>query len=498
MYLEAHALLLCATVLLFTVTPWTIPEADAQSLPSGWKVIDIGSPPAPGSATFVSPTFTVMSKGFDVNRYADQFTFAYRAISGDFAITARLKTLPNVDPWAQAGVMLRKSLDADAGHVFVFGAPGNGVVVRARKTKAAGTFQTLTGAATVPVWLKLERRSSVVTAFRSTDGKSWTRCRRYTLSLATDLLVGLAVASHSRTLGLTAAFDGVKVASPNVPPAVSLTSPANGSSYTSPASVAFGGDGIRHGRDDREGGLLRRHDPRGHGHDEPVCPHVDRAWSPAPTSSRRSRPTTQERQRRRRRGRSRSQADCGHRRANVAPTVSMTSPSNGASFVAGASVTFAATASDTDGTIQKVQFYLGTTLVATDTTSPYSTTWPAVVGSHSVSAVATDNQGAVTVSAWRDFTVTATALPGKAIFKPASPADAVNYYVFEIFAAGANPSVAAPIATQNIGVPPVVAGESSADVRATIVALAPGNYIATVAAMTSEGKLRSNTFAFTR
>jgi hypothetical protein len=30
------------------------------------------------------------------------------------------------------------------------------------------------------------------------------------------------------------------------------------------------------------------------------------------------------------------------------------------------------------------------------------------------------------------------------------------------------------------------------------VALAPGNYVATVAAMTSEGKLRSNTFAFTR
>ena len=176
----------------------------------------------------------------------------------------------------------------------------------------------------------------------------------------------------------------------------------------------------------------------------------------------------------------------------------MTSPSNGASFVAGASVTFAATAADTDGTIQKVQFYLGTTLIATDTTSPYSTTWPAVVGSHSVNAVATDNQGAVTSSAWRDFTVTATALPGTAKFIPASPADAVDYYVFEIFAAGANPNVAAPIATQIIGLPPVVAGECSADVRATIVALAPGNYIATVAAMTSGGKLRSNTFAFTR
>ncbi len=121
-----------------------------------------------------------------------------------------------------------------------------------------------------------------------------------------------------------------------------------------------------------------------------------------------------------------------------------------------------------------------------------------VVGSHSVNAVATDNQGAVTSSAWRDFTVTATALPGTAIFKRASPADAVDYYVFEIFAAGADPNAAAPIATQIIGLPPVVAGECSADVRATIVALTPGSYIATVAAMTSDGKLRSNTFAFSR
>jgi len=58
--------------------------------------------------------------------------------------------------------------------------------------------------------------------------------------------------------------------------------------------------------------------------------------------------------------------------------------------------------------------------------------------------------------------------------------------------------VAAPIATQNIGLPTVVNGECSADVRATILGLAPGNYIATVASMGSNGKLLSNAFTFTR
>ena len=222
-----------------------IPGAAAQSLPSGWSVVDIGGPASPGSATFVSSAFTVTSRGFDVNGVADQFTFAYRQIRGDMTIIARLKTLPNVDPWAQAGLMIRRDLSADSKHVFVFGTPGNGVVVRTRPTRGSSTSQTLSGAATVPVWLKLERRSQTLTAFRSNDGASWTAVRTLTLQMSSEPLVGLAVASHSTSSNLTAAFDSVTVngqdwASPNVPPAVSLTSPANGSTYTSPASMSLG------------------------------------------------------------------------------------------------------------------------------------------------------------------------------------------------------------------------------------------------------------------
>ena len=146
--------------------------------------------------------------------------------------------------------------------------------------------------------------------------------------------------------------------------------------------------------------------------------------------------------------------------ASTPPTVSLTSPTHGASFVAPATVTFAATAADADGIVAKVEFYVGATLVGTDTTSPYSMTWSAPVGSHSVSAVATDNLGAVTVSSWRDFTVTAAAVLGTAVFRPAAPADDVDYYVMEVFAAGADPSTAAPIATQNLGLPAVVGGEA--------------------------------------
>jgi len=277
---------------------------------------------------------------------------------------------------------------------------------------------------------------------------------------------------------------------PNVPPTVSLTTPVSGATFTAPTTIAMAATAT-----DSNGTVAKVDFYAGTtlvGTDT-TSPYAY-TWSGAAAGSYAIKAIATDNS-----GATTTSAAVNITvSGNVAPTVSMTSPSNGASFVAGVLVTFAATAADTGGTIQKVQFYLGTTLIATDTTSPYSTTWPAVVGSHSVNAVATDNQGAVTSSAWRDFTVTSTALPATAKFVPASPADAVDYYVFEVFASGANPSVAAPIATQIIGLPPVVAGECSADVQTTIAALASGNYIATVASMGSDGKLRSNTFAFTR
>jgi len=84
---------------------------------------------------------------------------------------------------------------------------------------------------------------------------------------------------------------------------------------------------------------------------------------------------------------------------NVSPTVSITSPVNNATFTAPASVMINASATDADGTISKVEFYNGTTLLGTSTTSPYSFTWTNVVaGTYSITAVATDNSTSKTTS----------------------------------------------------------------------------------------------------
>ena len=86
------------------------------------------------------------------------------------------------------------------------------------------------------------------------------------------------------------------------------------------------------------------------------------------------------------------------------PTTSITAPASGAT-VSG-SVTFSASASDNVG-VTKVEFYVDGNLLATDTTSPYRTTWAtaSLSGSHTLTAKAYDAAGNVGTSAPVSVTV---------------------------------------------------------------------------------------------
>jgi uncharacterized protein YjbI with pentapeptide repeats len=85
---------------------------------------------------------------------------------------------------------------------------------------------------------------------------------------------------------------------------------------------------------------------------------------------------------------------------NLPPTVTITSPSNNATVSRFLSTTINANANDSDGTIMKVEFYAGSTLLGTDTSAPYSFVWrPTIRGMFTLTARAYDDDGAVTTSA---------------------------------------------------------------------------------------------------
>lgn len=91
---------------------------------------------------------------------------------------------------------------------------------------------------------------------------------------------------------------------------------------------------------------------------------------------------------------------------NDAPTVSLTSPTNGATFPANATINLSATASDVDGTVSKVEFFQENTKLGEDTGSPYNLGWTNVPqGSYALRAVVIDNLGASVTSAVANVTV---------------------------------------------------------------------------------------------
>ncbi len=97
---------------------------------------------------------------------------------------------------------------------------------------------------------------------------------------------------------------------------------------------------------------------------------------------------------------------------NIPPVVTLTAPANNATFTPPANVNITANATDADGTIAKVEFYNGTILIGTDLTAPYSFTWPNVTaGTYVLTAKATDNQGAATVSAAATIVVSQGNIP---------------------------------------------------------------------------------------
>jgi RHS repeat-associated protein len=97
--------------------------------------------------------------------------------------------------------------------------------------------------------------------------------------------------------------------------------------------------------------------------------------------------------------------------ANAAPNVSLAATP--ATAQAPAAISLNATAADADGTIARVEFYNGATLLATVSQPPYSYAWNGVAaGTYTLTAQAVDNLGATTVSSASMVTVAAAPVQG--------------------------------------------------------------------------------------
>jgi glucosylceramidase len=187
------------------------------SLPSPWATTDIGSVGLTGNASYSGGTFTVAGSGADIWGTADAFRYVYQTSSGDGSIIARVTSQLNTDPWAKAGVMIRETTAAGSKCVAVLVTPGNGITFQWRSTDNGSSFNASQTGLTTPYWVKITRASNSFAAYYSSNGTNWTQLgSTQSISMATNVTIGLAVCSHNNSSLSTATMDNVSVNHPPV------------------------------------------------------------------------------------------------------------------------------------------------------------------------------------------------------------------------------------------------------------------------------------------
>jgi hypothetical protein len=148
----------------------------------------------------------------------------------------------------------------------------------------------------------------------------------------------------------------------------------------------------------------------------------------------------------------------------ASPSVSLIAPANGSAFVAPATVTLSANASDSDGSISTIEFFQGSTKIGevSGGAYPYTFVWNGVpVGNYSLTAKATDSQGAVSTSPALVISVTppqqATAapslVPNGGTFLNSAAVDftsATSGATIRYTTDGTNPTASSPIYTGSV------------------------------------------------
>ena len=178
-----------------------------------WTSQDVGIVGVTGSATALSANaFAVTASGVDIWNPPDSFRFVYQTLTGDGEVIARVVSVPTVDGWSKAGLMIRGGLDATATNATLALTRDNGIQFSYRKyTGGSGSGQVTLAGRYAPQWLKLIRTGTNFSAYTSLDNVTWEYIGTDTISMAASVYIGLAVASHNNTVLGTATFDNVSV-----------------------------------------------------------------------------------------------------------------------------------------------------------------------------------------------------------------------------------------------------------------------------------------------
>ena len=181
-------------------------------LPAPWQTVNIGPGGSLiGGASESNGAFTVQGAG-SIGGRTDSFRFVHQPLSGDGEIVARVdSTAANGDnPWI--GVMMRESLAANSRYALMGISQGLKYRWQRRSNSGGNTSSTTSVVSTPPnAWTRLVRSGSTLTGYTSTNGLNWTELASTKITMATNIYVGLVVASGDATATNRAVFSRISI-----------------------------------------------------------------------------------------------------------------------------------------------------------------------------------------------------------------------------------------------------------------------------------------------
>jgi fibronectin type 3 domain-containing protein len=204
-----------------------------------WSNGDIGAVAAAGSFTDNGTSLSISGSGADIWGTADEFQFAYRTLTGDGELVARVNTITNPNVWSKVGMMVRESLAANSRHGTMYLGAGKGASFQYRQNNG-GTSAGDNGdnVLTLPRWIRIQRAGDVLRGYFSPDGVNWTQRGTVTLaSLPATVYIGVAMTSHLDGTIATSTLDSVSL-NLVTPPAPDTTPPTVPQSLGATAGTA--------------------------------------------------------------------------------------------------------------------------------------------------------------------------------------------------------------------------------------------------------------------
>jgi Tol biopolymer transport system component/regulation of enolase protein 1 (concanavalin A-like superfamily) len=177
---------------------------------------DVGSPKLPGHASWnaASQEYTFSAAGVNMWGARDEFHFAWRQMTGDFILQARVELLgAGVDPHRKLGWIVRSTLDADSPYADA-AVHGDGLTsLQYRRSKGAATEQ-VESPAKGPDFVQLERKGDSYSMSVARFGEPLTTSRLESLPLGDSVFVGLFLCSHNPEVVEQAVFRDVRIIRP--------------------------------------------------------------------------------------------------------------------------------------------------------------------------------------------------------------------------------------------------------------------------------------------